>query len=51
MHYNMKKSYKSPKMEIVEMQPVRLLQASGVNSSSYNIWYGGVDYGSELYPE
>lgn len=38
-----KKEYMSPTMVVVVYEDMKLLAGSGLNSSDYNIVYGGID--------
>ncbi len=47
----MKKKYIAPKTNVIKVQQITLLQASDISNQTYNIWYGGVDYGGNLIPD
>lgn len=46
-----KKEYMSPTMIVVVCEDMKLLAGSSVNSSNYNIVYGGIDETGNVDPE
>lgn len=45
-----KKEYIAPTMEQMDLHPVQLLSASGVNNADLDIFFGGVDVDGTIDP-